>query len=689
MDRIQKGDKMKEFKDFKIAIQEQFDKMIKGLLSNDILFVTDIDKHKLWEMYLISFPEGTNKQYKERNEYDCQSCKQFIRTYGNIVSIVDNKLVSIWDINTDSKDLLIEYKTVAESMSEFVKSASIKNIFLNKEKKCGNDFNIQLTDESTIRWDHFYLELPSKFVEKKDSIDTIKSDKRTNKEVFKKGLEEITLEAAETVLELIEQNSIYRGEEHKRTVELFIKLKKEFIKLIDIEKDNYCWNKSMNLGSVSRIKNTVIGTLLVDVSNEIPLDDAVRMFESKVAPTNYKRPSALVTKGMIDKAQKKVESLGIEDSLNRRYAVTEDITINNVIWADRSVKKIMNVFDEMAAETPENIKSFEKVMGVDMELFVATILPKADSIEFLFENKHVNNMISLIAPINKNSKNIFKWDNNFSWAYKGEVADSMKERVKRASGNVTGVLRFSIQWNDDDNNQNDFDAHCIEPDKNLISYPKAGQIQLSSGMLDVDIINPGKNIAVENITWIDKNKIQEGKYKFLVHNYNHCGGKTGFTAEIEYDGQIYSYSYDKELRHNEKVTVAEIEFSKANGIKFIKSLPSTSVSKEVWGITTNSFHKVSMIMNSPNHWDGNKTGNKHYFFMLENCKNEEKARGFFNEFLNEELREYRKVFEILGSKMKTEKSENQLSGLGFSSTQKNSIFCKVSGNFSRTIKINF
>ena len=84
-----------------------------------------------------------------------------------------------------------------------------------------------------------------------------------------------------------------------------------------------------------------------------------------------------------------------------------------------------------------------------------------------------------------------------------------------------------------------------------------------------------------------------------------------------------------------------------------------------------------------------KGGNKHYFFILDGAHNDSQARGFFNEFLTDDLRDHRKVFEVLGSKMKCEKSDNQLSGLGFSSTQRNHVFCKVRGSFSRTIKITF
>ena len=671
---------MSNFKDLKAATQAQLTKMAEGEL-----FRTGIDKDLLWDTYLSSFSEGTNPIFRERTEHDCQCCRQFIRACGDVVSIIDNKLVSIWDIKIGG-----HYQVVADALSALVKAEKVSNIFVHRESSLGTDFNHEMKDGKTKKWNHFYFQLPTKFVKRGDDIGTATSEALGSKEVLKRGLTEISSEAIETVLELIEQNSLYRGTEHKRTVELVQTHKAHFEAIEgEDERDNYCWLISAELGGASRARNSVIGTLLVDISEGVELDKAVKSFESKVAPTNYKRPTALITQSMIKNAQKKVKELGIEDSLPRRYAVTEDLTINNVLFADRSVKQAMDVFDEMAEDVPSNTGNLKKIDEVDIDTFIESILPRADGIELLFENKHSNNLMSLIAPVDKDAPNILKWGNNFSWAYNGEVADSLKQRVKNAGGNVDGVLRFSIQWNDGDNNQNDFDAHCIEPDGNLISYQKKGRIQPSSGMLDVDIVSPGKNVAVENITWINKAKIQQGNHKLLVHNYAHNGGKTGFTAEIEYEGKIYSYCYDKELRQGEKVCVAEIKFNRNTGIKFISSLPSTQASKEIWGVPTERFQKVSMIMNSPNHWDGEKTGNKHLFFILEGCKNEEKARGFFNEFLDEGLREHRKVFEVLGSKMKTEKSDNQLSGLGFSSTQKSHVFCKVAGSFTRTIKITF
>lgn len=140
----------------------------------------------------------------------------------------------------------------------------------------------------------------------------------------------------------------------------------------------------------------------------------------------------------------------------------------------------------------------------------------------------------------------------------------------------------------------------------------------------------------------------------------------------------------------ENVKVAEITYSKSKGIQIRELIPSTSNSSiGIWNIDTNKFHKVNVMMLSPNYWDEQGIGNKHYFFMLDDCKNPEPVRGFFNEYLNSELTPHRKVFEVLADKMKTPYQEHQLSGLGFSSTMRNSVIVKVDGTFSRTLKVNF
>ncbi len=63
--------------------------------------------------------------------------------------------------------------------------------------------------------------------------------------------------------------------------------------------------------------------------------------------------------------------------------------------------------------------------------------------------------------------------------------------------------------------------------------------------------------------------------------------------------------------------------------------------------------------------------------MLKDCVNKDKARPWFNEYLCNDLHDDRLVTEALSSTSKVEKTENQLSGVGFSLTKRNKITVKV------------
>ena len=679
-----------EFTEFKGLIQAHFKKITEGV-SN--IFTVDVDKDEFWNTYLDSFPAGTNNIYRERREHDCCYCRHFIKSIGNVVAIKDNKIISLWDFEINDPT----YTPVTKALSNYIHSHAISDIFLSAEKFAGTEYNFELLDNGKSKqWDHFYLDIPESFVHRnKDLINENKATYRDTRNVFKRSLDEITQEAVETILELISQNSLYKGEEWKAVLEKFLKYKKEYSKLTTPEdKDIYTWNKTKEAGmSIGRIRNHSIGTLLVDISNNIDLDVAVGKFEAMVAPANYRRPKAIFTKKMLEDAKNTVTELGYIDSLKRRFATLDDITVNNILFSNRDASKRIegaDIFDEMKNNIPVNTKKFSKVEEVTIEDFVNNILPTAKSIEALVENKHKSNFVSLIAPEVKDSKTMFKWNNNFSWSYTGNITDSMKERVKAAGGKVDGDLRFSIQWNEDGTDNCDLDAHCKEADGFEICYSTAKKPYYSNtkGQLDIDIINPYGKVAVENITWSDRKTMKDGKYIFFVNQFS-GSAKKGFRAEIEFDGQIFAFDYNNSMRTKENVMVAEVTLK--NGIFSIKEcLPSEQTSREVWGINTNQFIPVSVVMYSPNYWDEQiGVGNKHYFFMLKDCINSESPHGFYNEFLNNSLDKHKRVFEALGGKMSAEDTNDQLSGLGFSSTLRNELIVKVIGVTERVIKIKF
>lgn len=668
---------------FKAAVAKQMERMQKHAM-----FRTGTDKDAIWDLYLMSFPEGSNQLFRKRTEHDCSCCKGFTRSVGNAVAIIDGKLETIWDVKIPGEPA---YQIVADALAKYVRSMPITDVFFHFEKTVGTDKNFeQLLSGETQQWSHFFANIAPRFVKKGADIPSALAGPRDAAGLFTRSLETLSLGDVDTVLELIAQGSLYRGDEHKFMLTEFRKLHVEYSKLgTKEEKELFVWSKIGSIvGSVTGIRNTVIGSLLIDLSKGDALDDAVRSFEAKVAPANYKRPTALVTTAMIKKAGAQLEELGLTSALQRRYANLRDITVNNILFANRNAKGAMtgNIFDELIATSKPNLKSLDKIAEVHIDKFISDMLPQAQSLEVLMENRHTANLVSLVAPVDATSGQLFKWDNNFSWSYNGEVTDSIKERVKDAGGKVDGVLRFSIMWSGDGQDNSDLDAHCQEP-TGLISFRNRRVV--SGGNLDIDIIQPltqcqGKT-AVENITWPNLKTMKPGKYEFWVNQFNARNSK-GFSAQVEFNGQMFDYGYDRPVSGNVKVATVTLK----NGEFSIEHhLNSATSSKTAYGMTTQTFQPVSLMLLSPNHWDDKPVGNKHFFFMLEGAKAEQPARGFFNEFLKAELDQHRKVFEIVGSKMKVEDTDDQLSGLGFSSTQRNDLVVKVGGAFNRIIKIVF
>lgn len=680
------------FNQFVRVFQSEFAQMI---ASGRQLYVVDMDRQSLWDTYLESFP------LTERQSHNCNACRSFIKNYGHIVVIDDNyNLQSIWDFTVDDP----MWQSVINNLRDLVYCCKIRDVFIPESQKLGFKSNIQrILDPTTqklvntIEWEHLYLEVPRSYVTGRTP-----QDYRDPRNVFKRALEEFDVQTVQTVLELIDQG-LYKGVEWKATVETFLMELQTFIStvLTPQQVENYYWVAASRVGiGVAKIRNHAIGTLLIDISKNVDLDVAVRKYEAVVAPQNYRRTTAMVSQRQITEAEQTAVEEGLVDSLARRFAVQEDISANDVLWLNRSLaSSVKSVFGALRQDTPTDPKKLARIVEISIEDFLNNILPKSTSVDILLENKHTNNLFSLIAPTNSNAKPLTRWANNFSWGYIGDVTDSIiKRNVEKAGGSVTGVLRFSIMWNEEGDNNIDFDAHAeIKSGRGEHIYYASyrgtdlGDASPASGLLDVDITQPNNKVAVENIVYHDLARMPEGVYHFSVNNFSSRISNGGFKAEIEYNGVIYSYQYNADLKPKQNITVAKFVFNKTTGIQFIESLESnTSLqSKEVWGLTTNTWQPVSVALLSPNYWhNGDQKGNKHFFFVLEKAiNNDPVVRGFYNEFLVESLYPHRKVFEILGRRLLVEPSQQQLSGLGFSSTLRQDFLVRVTGASQRILRV--
>lgn len=689
-----------DFTLFSNAVNKKFQQLAAN--NNVVLMRTTITGDELYEIYLNAYDPKVNTIFRERRHYDGNYDKNYIRRIGNVVAIHEDGTVdSIWNVTVEGY-----FQEVADAMHKAVVNSALHTIFLSTEPAAGSQ---QTPDNSSdIVWTHFHSRIPAPFVVSKHNIGTQLGQFDAWVGVFTRGLTEFTTEALETVKELIAANSIYRGAEFKSALTGFATLKASYTALPSAQQPAFIYYNAKKLGPTVMFKNTVIGTLVEDISSGMPLDKAVAAYEKKVAPENYKRPTALVTPRMIEEAQAKIEELGLTSALNRRFATLKDIDINNVLFTSRT-QKALNVFDDLKNDVNSKPadKTLSKVEEISLDHFLQNIIPTAQSVEVLFENKHTNNLMSLLTAVETDAAKLFKWDNTFSWSYNGEVTDSLRDKVQALGGRVDGVLRFSHSWNHGGTNQSLMDLHVFGPDckfKPVTSneeihnfYPAGVRVgwnhrkdSTTKGVQDVDHTSPpGNKVPVENITFPTLTNMPEGKYTFKIHNWAERHPNTsGFKAEIEFGGNVFEYEYARPLKNKQWITVAEATL-KDGKFTIEHKMDNSASSKNVWGLDTNRWVTVNNILLSPNAWNQEqRTGNEHLFFIIDNCKNPDSARGIYNEFLRPEFEPNRKVFELLGDKTKAAPSSEQASGLGFSSTRRDKVTVRVTGKTKRTFVIN-
>lgn len=654
------------------------------------LYITNVGD-ELFERYMLAYPAGTNPIFRKRAVYDCAACKQFIRRLGKLVGIRDNRIVTVWG----DLDLPQPFKGVADALDTAVRASKIQGVFRSKERKYGEEYNYD--PETSDRFDHFWGEVSDHHHTADPGAQS--GEKMAIYQVLNRGLLEIRESDLVMVLDLIGANDLYRGEEFRPAVEGFLELMRQF-KAAGNADELFVWANLDN--KFAKFRNTAIGSLLIDLSEGKELENAVRAYEAKVAPENYKRTSSPITTTMVEQAVKTLTDLGLSEAIHRRYARFSDINVNDVLFVDNDTRgqmknSVVALLEGSVKQTPPNLNH---AIPIAADEFVATILPKAKSLEVFVENRHQGNFVSLTGA--DGPERLFKWPNNFAWSYKGELADSeLRKQVQSRGGRVDGVLRFSHRWNYDKRNTSLMDLHVFMPGSGTHvdgchdTYP--GQCHrvgwnrrtdpASGGVQDVDYTEaaPRGYVPVENITFPSLDRLPNGEYTFKIHNWSlRQPTEGGFQAEIECGGQVYQYEMTRPLKSKEWVTVATATL-KDGRFTVNHKLETSSISRDVWGVKTEALVPVASVMHSPNHWGDNKVGPKHLILALRGCKNPDSTRGIYNEFLRSDLEKHRKVFEVLGSKTKCAYSDDQVSGVGFTAARGDTVTVVVDGKRPYTL----
>lgn len=661
------------------------------LVPDAIVLRVRTSKEDLWNTYLDAFPAELNGIFRERKHYDGQFDRQFIVRMGALVVLDPKtlKLTSLWS----NLDVPGYFKDVANAMDEYIQSCAVEGFHLISENKAGSKPNVDILNPE-ITWTHFYTEVPAVILDREPT--STKAALQARVDGFKRLAETITEDTLETVIDLCD--NVYRGAEFKKSAEAALRFLKAYAKveynplyLYTLAKDN---SKQSN-----GFRNSVIGTLAIDIQEGVDLEKAVASYESKVAPHNYRRTQSVVTPQMIKNAEKEITEQGLMDELYRvPVKNVSELPVNSLLYT-YTPAKVTGLFDDLKTEASARPASLDlkKVQDIDYPGFLKLLEEdKPTSVEMYVESVLNSSSMTLFtnsAPFNPET-NILNWDNGFTWMYKGGVSDAITERVKAAGGTVNAPFRVSLAWN----HGSDYDLGLKTPSGQICYF---GNRSTSCGLrLDVDANGGGITNRVDPVENIyTSNPLKDGKYTVRVDMFNlrnAADRNSPFQVQIQIGDEIFTYNADRLFTNARNNFCLEIEMKNNKLVKITNLLPTelhetSSVTTVMHNLNTNTFVPVQAIVKSPNHWD-KAVGNEHLFFIMQDMKMEDTLNTFLPEYLNGRLKPIRKAMELISNKLKVELTVDteQISGFGFSSTLKKSVVVRVmNGSRPRLFKINF
>lgn len=634
------------------------------LLSNGEKLLTN----GLWELYINAFDE------EDRQLHRCWCCHQFIKYYGGLVYIDPETLevTSIWDFEVPN----VKMGEILGLMSSFVKGRKIISPWADTNTEFGTAKSvvdvIKFPHKLPLYY-HWYAKVDSLYTNYHQRPTTLISEKVGQFSANFSALKGYTLEALDEAIEAAQGRDLPRSDQFLPLLLSFKQTKEKFISLSEREQELFAW--VVTAQSPKPFSSTLIGTFVKNLSEGMSYDVAHRKLASM--EVGYQRPKGACSPTDIRKLKDALSSQGLMPSLQRRILGLTELDPNYLLFSRNPKEK--DIFDRLEADTQVVNSKALKAQEVKLVDFLEPgFLSGANTLEFLFENKHKPMLFSLIGG-NKDHKPLTYWSNNITWAFRDGNATAIAERVKAAGGVVDAPFRASLAWH----SHCDLDIHAQAGQEHIYFVDKVGSFLT----LDIDM-NAGKltNEPVENIYGQIPGNFT-GKIQIWVNNYCRRSNNQSFELELKLGDELLTFTSTRSLNTGQKILVLTLEYQQGKLVNTAYQLPYTqgSTSKqEVWGLSTGSWIPVLAMTPSPNYWQDEGSGNKFLFLYLQNCVWGEKdlPRGIFNEMISFELkRNHKQALEALGNLIEVSTDiSDQASGVAFNTSTRTNFYVRVNGH---------
>lgn len=371
-------------------------------ISKSPLFTTDADN--LNDIYLAFLPSA------HRQHHTCSCCRHFLQRFGGLVVITEDgsAVPAMWN-GDDAPEL---YRLAVREMERAVRKARVTGVFLCEDEVMG-------TPEAG-GFTHFWTRTPA-ISRHRRVVLTAKqamAAKREDHRTLSHGLADFGPDLAAAALNLVKSDALYRSEKVLGPATFFHELHQQRGDARGERARNIVW-RAVATAPVSFCtpRSTMIGTLLEDLKEGLPIDVAKRRFASKMSPLQYQRPQAAPSAGAVAAAEKIAAQMNLAPALARRFARIEDCQL---VWSPSPVAegqkiKVGGVFSDLTVKEVRVSPNISAADGtprpITWEKFARTVLPDALTID-VFTTGSMN-LCQLVTAVNPDAIPIMQWD--FLW----------------------------------------------------------------------------------------------------------------------------------------------------------------------------------------------------------------------------------------------------------------------------------
>jgi hypothetical protein len=402
------------------------------------IFVTDTAILNV--VYLFNLPS-------ERAVHDCSACRRFIERYGVLATVNDAGDLDplIWKNAAQMPEF---YSESALAMNAHVRAAKITGVFLTKETTWGQP--------ETGSWRHMAVMPPAEVVytgfvlTPGQAMAVISESVKT----VRTALAEFTVPLLDQALRVLESGHLDRAEKFLAPVRWLRALHDRpkgrrgenlLWRAVATAPDGYCHPRA-----------SVIAPLLADILAGVPFEVLRSRHAAKVESTRYQRPQVAPAAGNIAAAEQLVAKLGIERSLERRFARLDEL---ETTWTPRGPAPAprspsAGVFGHLPPKSAHQPAPLAAIPPATMTWakFARERLQSAERIHLLVPQAS-GRFLAFTTAADRNAPPILKWDreearNTVAWYVHARPSSAATWNLSAKWTEVEAVVPMPTMWGD-------------------------------------------------------------------------------------------------------------------------------------------------------------------------------------------------------------------------------------------------